>query len=831
MSLLRPTPPLRSIVFLLPLLLVGITAKAQPRGGAPVGRIYGKVVESGTNKPVEFATVTVFHAMKDSILGGAMVQPNGDFSVDRLPLGPLRVRVAFMGYKTLELQRTLRPPTIEVDLGNLALTPDEVLLKEAEVVRDRSTSMVQVDRRVFNVDKDLSAQGGNAVDVMKNVPGLSVDADGNVEMRGGNPMILIDGRPTTMTLEDIPAGDIERVEVITNPSVVFDAATSGGIINVVLKKNTKPGYFGSVQAGVGTNDRYQGGVNLNVRDGRWGFNLSYNHHTSRNLTNGRTERTEYTNGTATGTYLQETDASRSHTMQGGRFGVDFKVNNRNTLTVSQSLRARRMKGDDEQRFRSTVLGEPGPYGDQRNTERMKNLSMTSSLGLRHTSPKQGREWSAEATYNRWSRDSRSGFDTWTYANSTPEPYSPRLQNNLGGSNLHQFTVQADFADPLNERTKLEWGAKTDHTWDNTWLDVFLTTPQLGQEVRDSALSNNYDIRNMINAAYVNWTRQLDSSWSVQAGLRYEQSWYDIMIEGLPGRFGYRYPDGTDDLAKALFPAVYLARKWDDGRQLQINFSRKISRPRFWQISPFFMASDSRNARIGNPSLSPEMSNLAEVNHLLPLLDGKGSWFTSLFGRYTEDVITSYAAPMPSDTTILLNTFVNGTNSVSGGWENVLKFEPTKGPQITLSGTAQYVDIGLNEGSRTLRNQGINWQAKLMLAYRLRKDLSVQVNGEYEAPRIMPQGRTVGQYGIDASVNWEIRKQLSAVLALNDVFFTRRWGQVLDTPLLHQESFHRREMRNLRLTLTWKFGQQDASLFRRRQQQPREPGGGGDDMEF
>ncbi len=821
----------RSGLLLVTTILITFGTAAQPRGGAPVGRVFGKVVESGSNKPVEFATVTVLHGMKDSILGGAMVQTNGDFSVERLPLGPLRIRLAFMGYKTLEMTRVLRPPAVDMDLGNLALEPDEVLLKDAEVVREKTTSMVQVDRRVFNVDKDLSAQGGNAVDVMKNVPGLSVDVDGNVEMRGGNPMILVDGRPTTMTLEDIPAGDIERVEVITNPSVVFDAGTSGGIINVVLKKNTKPGYFGSVQLGAGTNDRYQGAVNLNIRDGRWGFNLSYNYNTGRNLTDGRTERTEYTNRQATGTFLQETDASSGRTMQGGRFGVDYRINNRNTITFSQSLRGRKMDGDDRQTFRSTLLGEPGPYGEQRNTEDMENLSLTSALGLRHTSPKQGKEWVAEATYNRWSRDSRSGFDTWTYANDAAEPYSPRLQDNLGGSNLNQFTVQADFTDPLNERTKLEWGVKSDHTFDNTWLDVFLTTPQLGQDVRDSALSNNYDIRNMINAAYVNWGRQLDSSWSVQGGLRFEQSWYDITIQGMTGTFGYRYPDGTGNLAKSLFPALYLSRKWSDGRQLQINFSRKISRPRFWQISPFFMASDSRNARIGNPELAPEMSNLGELNHLLPFLNGRASWFTSFFGRYTEDVITGYSAPMAGDSTILLSTFVNGTNSLGGGWENVLKFEPTKGPQITLSGTAQYVDIGLDQGGRTLRNQGINWQAKLMVNYRLRKDLVVQVNGEYEAPRIMPQGRTMNQYGIDASVNYDITKQWSAVVAVNDVFFTRRWGQVLDTPLLYQESFRRREMRNMRLTLTWKFGQQDASLFRRRQQQRNEPGGGGEDMEY
>lgn len=824
-----PKPTIRSVLFLV-ILGMGLAPDllAQPRGGAS-GRLYGKVVDAA-GKPVEFATVTVLHAAKDSILGGAMAQPNGDFAVERLPMGPLRVRVAFMGYRTLERTQVLRPPAMDVDLGDLVLAADEVLLQEAEVVREKATSMVQVDRRVFNVDKDLSAQGGTAVDVMKNVPGLSVDVDGNVEMRGGNPMILVDGRPTTMTMEDIPASEIERVEVITNPSVVFDAGTSGGIINVVLKKNTKPGYFGSVQAGVGSNERYQGGVNLNVRDGRWGFNLSYNYNTSRNLTDASTDRTELLNGLATGTFEQRTNASRLRAGHGGRLGLDYKINNRNTITFSQMARGRIHSGDDRQTFSSTVFGEPGTYGEQRNQEDMENLSLTSVLSLRHNAPTPGKEWVAEATYNRWSRESRSDFDTWTYANGANEPYSPRLQDNLGGSNLHQFTLQADVTAPIGTRNKLEWGFKSDQTWDNTWLDVFLTTPQLGQDVRDSALSNNYDIRSMINAAYVNWSRQLDSAWSVQGGLRFEQSYYDVTVDGLPGSFGYRYPDGGENLAKALFPALYFSRKWKDQRELQINFSRKISRPRFWQISPFFMASDSRNARIGNPNLAPEMSNLAEVNHLLPFMDGKATWFSSLFGRYTEDVITGYAAPMAGDSTILLSTFVNGTNSMAGGWENILKFEPAKGPQITLSGTAQYIDISLNTGTGILRNTGVNWEAKLMLSQRFNKKLVVQVNGEYDAPRIMPQGGTMAQYGIDASANYEFAKNWNAVLAVNDVFFTRRWGQVLDTPLLYQESFRRREMRNVRLTVTWKFGQQDASLFRRRQQQRTEPGGG-EEMEF
>src|SRR5690606_29457380 len=145
-------------------------------------------------------------------------------------------------------------------------------------------------------------------------------------------------------------------------------------------------------------------------------------------------------------------------------------------------------------------------------------------------------------------------------------------------------------------------------------------------------------------AYLNWSRKLNAKWSLMAGLRFEQTWLETELRGKDQRFSFKYPDGRDNLEKALFPALYLVRKWGENgaRELQVNFSRKIDRPRFWQMMPFIMHADRRNVRIGNPALAPELSNLAEVNHLLPFLKGKASWLTSVYGRYTQDVITGYS---------------------------------------------------------------------------------------------------------------------------------------------------------------------------------------------
>lgn len=832
MNVVRPRP--WSLVLLLLLALPLWGQRPAGNGAGTMGRVYGRVLDAQTRKAAEYATVTVLAMRNDSLLGGTIVRPNGDFDVEKLPMGRLRVQISFIGYRTLSLETQLSREKPEHDLGNLLLEPDAELLKEVEVVGERATMVMQVDRRVFNVEKDLSTQGGTGVEVMKNVPGLSVDVDGNVEMRGSRPLILVDGRPTSMQLDQIPAEDIERVEVITNPSVAFDASTTGGIINVVLKKNTKPGYYGQVQAGAGTNDRYQGSISLNAKEGRVSYNLSYNYNTGRNLTDGETRRTDLLNGGVLGRFAQETESSSGRTMHGGRIGLEWQQSNRNTFGISFNGRKRSMDSEDVQAFTSEDgTGELLRYGSQVNTSLSENFSYTGQLTFRRKAPKEGKEWSADLTYNGWQRESDGSFNLSSVeAVGGSSPGSPSTQRNVGGSNAGTTTFQLDVVDPLSERTKIEYGVRSNVTLDNTWLDVFITRPE-ESAIRDSTLSNNYDITDIINAAYFNWSRKLDAHWSVMAGLRFEQTWYETLLKDTDQRFSYKYPDGTENLAKALFPAVYLVRRWEGStRELQVNFSRKIDRPRFWQIMPFIMFADSRNVRIGNPTLAPELSNLAEVNHLLPFLKGKASWRTAVYGRYTQDVITGYASPLPSDSLVLLNTFVNGSYSTSGGWENVFKFDPAKGLQFTLSGTVQYTDIALSNTQGGDRNQGFNWNAKALASYRFGRERTwaLQVNSEYEGPRIQPQGRTLAQYGVDVSVNREFSKQWSANLNVNDVFYTRRWGNILDTPNVYQENFRRREQRFIRLTLTWKFGERDATIFKRRQQ-PREPGGRDGDMEM
>ena len=821
------------------LLLCGLAAAAQRPGGGqrPAnGRVYGRVLDAATNKGVDFATVSLLPMGRDSVVGGALTAANGDFSIEKVATGRYRVRVAFLGYATLQQEFTLPPDRQELDLGNLLLQPSATVLKAAEVTAERAQSQLQVDRRVYNVEKDLAVRGGTGIDVMKNVPGLTVDADDNVQLRNSSPQIFIDGRPTVLALDQIPADEIERVEVITNPGAAFDAASSGGIINVVLKKSTRPGYNGQVQAGAGTNGRYQGNANINVKDGRWAWNLSGNLNVANNRTRTLLARDSYdAEGVNYFRQSGNTQSDRNH--YGGRLGAEHQLTNRSTLSLSGNLRGRSYANDDQLAYTERDAAQLWLRGgDQLNTGENAGNEAGAQVAFKHRTPKEGREWSTDLTWNHSTRRSDQVFGT----RATDEAGNAlvggvRTQRNDGSTESDQFTWQFDMTDPRNERTKLEYGLRSNVRDERSVLEVLVGT-DTSATAYDPTLSNDYRITDMVNAAYLNVLRKLNDHWGVQAGLRVEQTAFEADIRDPSDpttrrqRFTYRYPDGLDDIARALFPSLFFSRKWEGTRELQFNFSRKIGRPNFFQVMPFIMFADTRNLRLGNPALAPEFIDLVEANHLLPFKKNpRNTWLTSVFMRHTGNVITSFAYPLADDPRILVNSFINGDESWTYGWENALRLEPFKGAQLTLSGTVQYVEIGAG----AVRNNGWMANAKANFNMRLPKDLSVQVNGEYEGRRPQPQGYAIPNGGVDLSASKDFGRHWSTQFTLNDVFFTRLWGNILDTQELYQETERRREMRFLRVNITWKFGEQDASLFRRRDRrdQRRDPGAVGGEGDF
>src|SRR5215218_5949012 len=353
-------------------------------GQPPAGRFYGKIVDAA-NKGIEAASVTLVTSKMDSatkqqkevIVGGMLTSNTGDFSVENIPLfGKYKLRITGIGYKQQEKQVGFEMPNrnsgisdpsamlgaLDKDLGNIKLEIDEKILGTVTVTASKPLLQMGIDRKIFNVDRNITSAGGSAIDVMKNVPSVNVDIDGNVTLRNNAPQIFVDGRPTNLTLEQIPADAIESVEIITNPSAKFDApGGTAGILNIVLKKNKRVGYSGNLRANVDSRARFGGGGDINIRQNKINVFASGMYNQRKSISNGYTERTVFDPNS---THTFQDDRNTMTGMFGfGRAGIDYFIDNRNTITISGTMARGKMSphNTNERYIDSFSNGYAYPY--------------------------------------------------------------------------------------------------------------------------------------------------------------------------------------------------------------------------------------------------------------------------------------------------------------------------------------------------------------------------------------------------------------------------------------------------------------------------------------
>lgn len=818
---------------LLPILafLLSLTAYSQMPGGMgnmknmkdpKMGRVYGKVLDANTGKPVEYASVQVLWFSKDSLLGGSLVKENGDFAVDGLPsFGQVRVKVKFIGYKDyLQKVYIVPPDKVDQDLGDIKLAVDDKMLKEVDVVAEKSAVVLSIDKRTYNVEKDLSVKGGTGVDVMKNIPGLTVDADGNVQLRNQSPMIFVDGRPTTLTLQQIPADQIDRVEIITNPSVKFDASATGGILNVVMKRNNKPGYNGMVMAYVGTGDRYGGMANINVKQGKWNTSLMYSYNQGINSTTGFTRRTQLDSGETMGYFNQENNARMKNVFNFGRLGIDYNIDNRNTISLNGMIMGGEFKTTDNQKYE--ILDSDATrrlFGDQVNNQKAAFQNYNGQLLYKKTFPKVGKEITMDANYNHTT--SKNGYLFTTSTNIDPDTVDlpNSYQKNKGSTNANQYVFQLDYVNPISDTRKFEAGLKAYYKNSISANETSRATGDENSYEKDTIMSNRYVIDDMINAAYVNYNDKLFWGIGYQAGLRFEQSYYAGNITDKNQKFSYNYPSTSDDILKSLFPAIYFSKKLKKSQEVQLNFSRKIQRPNFFQLMPFVMFADKQNYRIGNPQLKPEFKNISELNY--NKIFSKGSYLASGYFRYEEQPITdvAYPDPDPAKTNVLVNTTINGDNAIRYGLENTFKWTFFKKLDWTVNANAYYIYMRgkVVPTEPEVKAEGYAWNAKTTISYKFPQAFTLQLNGNYESPKILLLGVANEIYSMDISLNKMIGTKWIFNATLSDVFNSRRMGTHYETPYYIQDLSRRRESRYVRLTVTYLFGKMDASIFKRGKQ--------------
>ncbi|NML23736.1 TonB-dependent receptor [Pseudoflavitalea sp. G-6-1-2] len=809
----------------------------------PKGRLYGKVVDGKTGKGIDAASIRLYllSGAGDSLAGGMLTRQNGDFSIDQLNAADsFRLQITAIGYK--EISQTVAfsrkgkgEGPVETDLGNIRAEAEAQYLNTVTVVGSKPALQMGIDRKVFDVERNITSSGGTAIDVMKNIPSVNVDVDGNVNLRNRAPQIFVDGRPTILSLDQIPADNIERVELITNPSAQFDAASTGGVINIILKKNRKLGLNGLATAGIGTPGILTGGLSLNLRQNKFNFFVSGNYNKSGGTARGETYRTNFAKGEVSNYFNQFSRGDRSRSFTSLRFGVDYFLDNRNTITLSHNFTDGRFttgERQEQQYFTAAKLADH--FGYRTSDNEAKFLRNNSQLLYKHKFASPGRELSADVNYS-WS-DSR---DFTRILNTYQKPdgsafAADNLVHNDGTSNGDQLTVQVDFVNPKGEHAKLETGVRSFINNYTTRFDAL--SLNTGTPVK-LPLSNHYKYREMINAAYITYTDKIGSI-GYQVGLRAEYSRFDGDLIDSAKKFGYEYPKEIGNLFKSLFPSVFLTKKLTDNDELQLNYTRRIRRPNFWNMNPFVDINDPLNLRMGNPNLTPEFTNSFEFNYNKTYTGG--SFLGVIYFRHSTDEITQFSDTLTAeqykqlnnaavDPNAILSTFINANSEQNYGLELTLQQKIGSSFDFTPTVNLQYTKVNAKLAHTDLSNEGFNWEGKITANYKISSrspiwnKLSFQAIGEYESAEVIPQGKRKARYGVDLALRKDFLKDKASVtVAVNDVLNSSRFGAIYDTENFYQDFYRRRNIRSARITFTWKFGKNDFSLFKKER-------GGGDEM--
>ncbi len=821
--------------FLLPLLLAVAPVAAQVGNGPgaatgrhlppyaerpALGTITGLVADSATGQPLAYATVALYALPFDSLVGGAITDEKGRFALRDVRVGAHRLEAGFLGYgKRAAGPFVVRPGAERVDAGRIALSPEDATLGAVEVRAEREYMAIGIDRKVYTIDKDLAAQGGDAVDALRNIPSLEVDVDGQVSLRGSSGVtVLIDGKPSGLTgadrsavLAQLPAASIERIEVITNPSAKFNPDGTAGILNVVLKRDRKQGMAVGLQAGLGTREKYTASGNVNYRTPDVNLFANYAWRGERQWSRRAVYRESFVDGSEE-VLDQDFYGTRRETSHLGRAGLDWYLDPNTTLSASGTFRT-----SGREQSGSTTFLYPGagvsPEGlslqGENDDDEGWNLDADLRWDRRFRTPE--RQWTADLRYSR-STDLERELNELDYLlwEGLPDPRADLDRRNVEDGENRIWTVQTDYVHPHVERVD---GVPVERWRIETGLQAILreVTTDFSSALRDSlsgafvdeeGVSNVFRLTENILSGYLNYRRQW-ADWGLQAGLRVEQALTDPQLLTTGEVFDNDY--------FSLFPSVYLSRRMPAGQELQLNYSRRINRPNRWALNPFIDKSDPLNVNVGNPDLQPEYVHSAEANYV-KRWDRTWTLTASVFFRQTDDVIRSIRSLDSGG--VAVRTFDNFAWQRDAGAELILVGSPLEWLRFTASGTAFRAVFDAGNALEGLQNRNVSWNTKANAQVSMPWDLAGQVSFRYRGPGLTAQGTFEGYPSLDLALRKELLDgDLSVSLRVSDVFNQRRFAYTIEDPNFYQEAFYRRESRIGWLNVAWNFGRQEESRRR------------------
>ncbi|WP_353135792.1 outer membrane beta-barrel family protein [Pseudopedobacter sp.] len=824
------------------LLLINITSFAQnntsltsPSQSSNLN-LKGKAVDEKTNIPIDFATVSLIKANETQAIAATQTDIDGNFSFKNIKnKGSYKIVINFIGYAPFTKTFTLNNST---NLGSLKLKQSaSSVLNEVVVTGTKDVIQLGIDRKVFNADQSLATQGGTATDLLATIPSVQVDLDGNISLRGTNNVrVMIDGKPSTFgggdisaILQSLPANAIEKVELITNPSAKYDPEGQSGIINIVLKRSKNAGFNGNVNLSAGRYENYNGGMGINYRNEKWNLSGNYNYREGDRRGAGFNS-TQFLNNNVT-PFTSSTQIrnrfNRNHTI---KLGTEYFFTPKTSLGLSGNLNLQKER--DYEGLTQLFYGSNNEIVDRGpgfNLETEDNKGYDLNLDFYHKFKTDGEELSANFSFGNRTEDENANI-VQEFFDNNQQPSADRLgMNRLNDVNQKSknWNFQIDYTKPFSKTSKLETGYRTTLRYNDE--DQVSDTLLLNSNVydRDRTLSNLFELEDIVHAVYTNYQNQLTNNFGVQVGLRAEQAYLNTDISGLDNNNIMQRSSGRLDYLR-VYPSIYLTQKLKGDNQLQLSYSRRVNRPRGWQVNPFPDVSDRYNIRIGNPNLKPEDIHAYEFSYakFWKLV----TFTSSIYFRQVNDVVQSIRRENPDQNGGTISEFYNIARSRSAGLELISRANITKSWSITgnLNFFQSYFkgdeSLGIND------NDGFNWNGSLNSTLSITKALAAQANFFYMAPRTTSQGRMQKMMSLDAGVKYDIfGRKASLGFNMQDILNSRKFGMHTNNQNFIQDFERSRVGRMFNFSINYRFGKTDLNNNQKRNRKTEErPGTGGEE---
>ena len=771
--------------------------------------VSGKIIEIETNLPLEYATITFFSKVENKMKGGGITDPDGNFSIS-IPQGTYDVSVEYFSFENItKLNVNFNQDT---NLGTLKMNSDLQALDAVDIIAEKTTVEIKLDKKIYNVGRDLTVRGGSVSDVLDNVPSVSVDIEGNVALRGnGNVRILINGKPSglvglnsTDALRQLPADAIEKVEIITSPSARYDAEGTAGILNIILRRSKILGLNGAIIINSGYPNQLGASGNINYRTGDINVfnNSGYSYRKSPGSSGVETEffNTEYDED---GILIQDspnTFRNEYRTFERIRKGFNSNTGVEWYITPTTSLTtaflASKSNNSNESFNRAetldltgAVISESVRYDPETETDQTTQFSVNFDKQFHGNS------------------EHRLTFD-FQLENSSEDEGSIIYNEGIAAERVRtiedqkRVLIQSDFTLPINDKTRFEGGYNGRFSTNNTAYSLEFAEDD--SFILDTNISNVLVYKENVNAVYTQYGSKVKDKFSFLLGLRMEAT--NITISQLSSN------EYTNSNYIGLFPTVNLGYEFSENQNLTIGYNRRISRPRSRFLNPFPSRSSATNLFQGNPNISPSYSNGVDIGYLNTL--EKITLNTSLYYNHATDVFT-YISEDTGDEVVINGESVpvirrgpiNLAEDDRLGFEFTLTYRPSKKWNMNANFNLYRSAVKGNYKGLSYDSENLGWFVRLNNKYTLPKNIEWQTRLSYSGPTVDAINRREGIFSSNMAFSKDLFKEKASItLNINDLFNTQRRNLESTTPTFYSDGYYRWRVRSYSLSFTYRFNQ-------------------------